>query len=111
MGTVSLIVGSYLFTMFTVVKLLLMFKRFPNFKQQLIGLVTLPNSAERRDEWLVFFAQVMALSWVILGIAINVFSLETYLAGLPLGGLIRLIILFSPVLLFILILRLVSKGK
>lgn len=111
MGTISLIVGIYLFIMITIVKLLLMLKRFSNFKQRFIGLMTLPNSTDRRDEWFIFIAQVMALLWVILGIAIKVFSLEIYLAELPFGGLIRLLILFLPVFLFILILRLTLKNN
>jgi hypothetical protein len=71
--------------------------------------MTLPNLTERRDELLIFIAQVMALLWVILGIALKLFSLEIYLAELPFGGLIRLLILFLPVFLFILIIRLVLK--
>lgn len=109
MDTLSLIVGFYLFLMFTVVKLIMLSKRYSDFRERFIGLVTFPKSIDRRDEWLIVFAQLMSLLWIILGVFIKVFSLESYLIGLPFSGLIRYTILLSPVFIFIVILRFASR--
>lgn len=109
MGTLSLIGGSYLLLMFTVVKFLVISKRYTSFKDRFISLVTFPESMERRDEWLIVFAQFMSLLWIILGVVIKVFSLESFLSRLPFDGLIRFTILLLPAFIFILILRLASR--
>lgn len=109
MDTLSLIVGFYLFLMFTVVKLIVLSKRYSGFREHFIGLVTFPKSIDRRDEWLIVFAQLMALLWIVLGVFLKVLSLEAFLIGLPFSGLIRYAILLSPVFIFIVILRLAAK--
>jgi hypothetical protein len=109
MSTLSLIGGSYLLLMFTVVKVIVLIKRYPSFKERFVGLVTFPKSMERRDEWLIVFAQFMALLYIILGAIIKVSSLEEILIGLPFKGLIQFTILSLPVFIFILILRLASR--
>jgi hypothetical protein len=109
MSTLSLIVGSYLMLMFTVVKVIVLLKRYPSFKERFVGLVTFPKSMERRDEWLIVIAQIMALLWIMLGAIIKVSSLEPFLIGLPFNGLIQFTLLSLPVFIFILVLRLASR--
>jgi hypothetical protein len=108
MSTLSLIVGSYLLLMFTVVKVIVLIKRYASFKERFVGLVTFLKM-ERRDEWLIVYGQFMALLWIILGVIIKVSSLEAFLIGLPFNALIQFTILSLPVLIFILILRLASR--
>lgn len=111
MSNMSLIGGIYLLIMFTGIRLFVVIKRFPNNKDRLVGLFAFPKNMDRRDEWLLIFAQLMALVWIILGIVLRIFPLEAHLRTIPFGGLLGYLILMSPVILLIVILRLLSLSN
>jgi hypothetical protein len=74
MSNMILITGVYMLIIFTGIKLFGLIKRFSRNKDRFSRLFEFPKSLDRSDDVVVIFGQLIALSWIIIGIVLKIAS-------------------------------------